>query len=364
MTVRLLKEGEIGAAGFLALTYPDVVLHPIESRPEYVVETTAGAADAAIALARRLDAGLGDRVKQTIDSASNGTLVPAEDQLALAEEVEHLRLNKHVQLQGKQATAWQSWLAFWRGRVAGTRTMFDATTAFADQLALPIVVMNIGAAHTSEMVKRLNDSKRPYAVVSALAQTTNNHAGDLEVGFDRKYRHLSVFTDGFLTSALLDGHKKPEPEFNDPWFRAKAETYLLVDAVVSRVLTSESAGGGPPFGFSKGDLQRSLTSIDPSQISVISNGPNGQAVLFPLRLAPFPHRKVATIWVKAALGTARSPSDSVEDLLQTVLAQIQQEPDAPTNVEDAAHQIQVSTRAVATFGSDRATVSRRLLSSV
>ena len=248
VTVPLLQEGEISAAEFMALTYDDINLIPVEDQAGYNVELAEGAIDAALNLSARIDRDLGESVRKKLDEASNGKPLSAEDQLSMAEDIERRRVERGIQLSGSEQTAWASWLGFWRGRAGGNRTMFDSTVRATEQPGVPIIAMNVGAAHTEGICKLLKASGYPFAVLTPTVTKNRNERGDLVEGFDRKYKRLSVFSDGFLTEALENSFKKPEPSIPNSWFQAKAETYLFVDRIAAQILgpSGPSGGGEPP----------------------------------------------------------------------------------------------------------------------
>jgi hypothetical protein len=369
VTVRLLQEGEISAAEFMALTYDDVSLIPIEQKAGYNVELAEGSIDAVLNLSARIDGDLGESVRKKLDEASNGKPLSAEDQLSMAEDIERRRVERSIQLSATEQAAWASWLAFWRGRARGNRTMFDSIVQATEQPGEPIIAMNVGSAHTEGICKLLKSSGYPFAVLTPTVTKNRDERGDLEGGFDRKYKMMSVFSDGFLTDALQNSFKKPEPSIPNSWFQAKAETYLFVDRIAAQVLgpSGSSGGGKPPYRFSSDELRTRLIYIDPRRIAVVGNSDSNvdRAVLFPLVYNPSDKRKRKEVWIKAALTKGPEQAvESVEAMLKRAFDRIQADTKAPKNVEDSKGQIQMSTRTVAAVGPDKESVNRKILSSV
>jgi hypothetical protein len=369
VTVRLLQEGEISAAEFMALTYDDISLIPVEDQAGYNVELGEGAIDAVLNLSARIDSNLGENVRKKLDEASNGKPLSAEDQLSMAEDIERRRVERGIQLSASEQVAWASWLAFWRGRAGGNRTMFDSTVQATERLGAPIIAMNVGSAHTQGICKLLKASGYPFAVLTPTVTKDRNERGDLEEGFDRKYKKMSVFSVGFLTEALQNSFKKPEPSIPNSWFQAKAETYLFVDRIAAQILgpSGQSGGGKPPYKFSSDEFRTRLIYIDPRRIAVVGNSDSNvdRAVLFPLVYNPSDKRKRKEVWIKAALTKGPEQAvESVEAMLKRAFDRIQADTKAPKNVEDSKGQIQMSTRTVAAVGPDKESVNRKILSSV
>lgn len=374
VAVRLLKEGEISAAEFMKLVYEDVTLHAIEKESEYDVAFTDGAMDAFFTYLTKINTNRARDIANMYNDVSAIKSTTGEQHLEIAEEIEKLAVQKSIKLTPQQRKDWESWLAFWRGRIGGSKTMFDATSEIANHQAGPLIAMNVGAFHTDGICKMLGKSDRSFAVIKPLAMKNEEEQGDLKEGFDRKYKRLSVFSEGFLANRL-QSIKKPEPVLDQPWFKAKTGMYQYTDRIVNRLLPPSSGGaappsgpppGQPPFGFSDDDFRKEGVPlyIDPRKIEIIPDALDSKrkAVLIPVLINPNNPARRTMIWIKAARGEGSEQGlEMVEALLKNALSEVKSEEQAPTRTEDAAGRIQMSTTTVAAVGSDKEAVRRAVL---
>jgi hypothetical protein len=192
-----------------------------------------------------------------------------------------------------------------------------------------MIAMDIGAAHTSEVVDLLkSDGGVSVAAVSPLAIYSSNEEGLLDsAAYDRKLRNESVDTAGGI-GPWLDGRRKPEPVLNDEWFQTKAA--ILVAA--TRMARAAAGGGQPPFNLSRSDLcpppyggKPSLIDVDLTKISVTAFSQGNKTnyeVTFPVTLVG----QNKTLWLKVGQVTQRSQEDkSLEEALLELLAKVKGE---------------------------------------
>ena len=393
VAARLLKEGEISCAEFMALTYQDVALRPIETTSQYTVEMPKEAAVAPLGhlvkiaersltqshaarlqqlnseIERLQGEGRQKKVKElldyilSVDSWVDGKAkalrdpnvarnFTAEEQFARMEEIVERAKKLSVELSPDERQGMEKNLAFWRGRIAASRTMVDAVAPLADQPGAEVVPMIIGAAHTRGMCAMLRQAGRPFAVVTPLALKKAEEAGDLTFEmFERKYQRKSVFTEGFM-ELLSSAFKKPEPVLAQAWFQAKSELYLFVDRIARGILGPPAPpnGGKPPYGFADDDFKGRFVRIDPRRIELVPDTQDGKgrAVLIPAALNPDDPAKRKQIWVKACLNMAlgQEPSslerEHVEGMLRKALQEVQAEKETQKKAEDEKGRVQIT----------------------
>ncbi|HUT36263.1 MAG TPA: hypothetical protein VNE39_22435 [Planctomycetota bacterium] len=415
VAARLLKEGEISNAEFVALAYDDVGLEPIETQAEHSVTMEAEAAVAPFtyliriaqtSLAERhvpklqqFNAELGklegeakqkklsemldyilaadpwtDARAKAMRDVEAARKLSAEQHLARVEEIVERARTRSAELSAEERRAMEANLAFWRGRIAASRTMVESAGRIADQAGVSVVAMIIGAAHTQGMCRMLREQGRPFAVITPLALLNREEASDLPWEmFERKEQRLSVYSEGFMET-LLKAFKKPEPVTSEPWLQAKAELYLFTDRIAKAILVpSPPPGGGkPPFGFATGALNGRWVAIDPSRIRIVRDkeeDPNsGRAVLFPAVLNYNDPAKRTEIWVKAGLNSTPVPGrerQSVESMLLDALKEVQKEEGKlDKKVEDKAGRVQVTVNCTAAFATTEGAALRVTIGSI
>lgn len=403
VAVRLLMEGEISSAEFMKLVYDDVSLHPIETISEYSVELGDDASRAPTLyllkiaqqslrqehapklqqLQKDIENLEGEerqkKVKEMFDyilSADSWAQAKAkalqdqdalramssEQHLAQVEEIENRANQLSIEFEPEEKKAMERYLEFWRGRIAASKTMVLSAGEIADQQDVSVVAMIVGAAHTEGMCNMLSAAGRPFAVVTPLSLKNYEEKGDLTWDMlERKYKRLSIYSEGFITETLLKafpiyGQKKPEPVLPESWFQGKAELYLLTERIVGGILgpPGPPGGGNPPYGFSDDDFRGRWTFVDAKRISIIPDTEDGKgrAVLFPAILNPDDTARRTEIWVKAGLGVALVPGqerESVESMLKKALQEVQSEREPSKKVEDNAGRVQITLNTVAAY---------------
>jgi hypothetical protein len=375
VAVRLLKEGEISAAEFSKLVYADINLVPAEVSSQHNVSLGDGAYDAVLALAQKISPSRGDAVSKKLEAAVKDPL-SAEEQLNMAESLDRDRASMKIVLPPKTLRDWQSWLAFWRARAGGNKTMLEATLSASSGSASRMIAMNVGAAHTEGLCGMLRNANRPYAVITPLALKNHDVRGDIDHNYPRKEKRLSVQTDGFFMSAIQGATTKsikPEPDVNEPWLQAKALIYQLTDVIANRLVGQPSppSGGKPAFDFSEDDLRGRWVRVDPTQIEIVPDDLNGKrkAVLFPLVLNPGDSTHTRTLWIKAIadqqvhLSSAAEETALIESMLRQALSEVQAEKDAPSQAEDSSGTIRVSSNVRAAIGGSKQAVMAKTLRS-
>jgi hypothetical protein len=421
VAVRLLMEGEISSAEFMKLVYDDVFLHPVETAAEYTVEMDEEAGIAPILyllkiaeqslreehipklkqLQEEIEAFKREDNKEAIKKKNtelfdyilsadpwaqskaevlqdldSSRAMPGEQHLALIEEIENRAKELSVEFEPDEKKAMEHYLAFWRARIAGSKTMVLSAGEIADLQDVSIVAMTVGAAHTEGMCAMLNSAGRPFAVVTPLSLKNHENKGDFPWDMlQRKYKRLSIYSDGFMDMLLKafpsPDQKKPEPVLPEPWAQGKAELYLFTDRITRGILgpSNPPGGGEPPYGFPEDAFRGKWVLVDPRRISIIPDTEDGKerAVLFPAILNPNDPARRTEIWVKAGLGVAivpRQERESVESMLMKALQEVQSEVEPSKKVEDTAGRVQITLNTVAGYARSQHAATRVVLGAI
>lgn len=314
VAVRLLQEGEISAAEFMALVFEDIQCHPIEVAAEYEIEQDQTAAVAPIQYLVKLafpalteshvptiqdfqkrienyskqgkNKEAAEETKKMLDFVINvepwtkktyAELNEAMDQMdgekvvRVMKSIDDRARSRKIDLTTEEKEAMKGALAFWGKRMQANATMTDATTRLSTQRKAGVVVMIIGAAHTNGVVSRLRAQGCSFAVLTPLSQKNDDERGDIpyDVFVNRKYNQLSVYTDGLagILNDALTGQKKPKPVVNMPWFRGKSELYLFLDRV--SLALADPSRRPPRYGFDDDSLRGEFVAIDPGTIDKV-----------------------------------------------------------------------------------------------
>jgi hypothetical protein len=341
----MLKEGEVSAAEYMALLFPDVTVHPIEQAESYAVELPDSAGGAGIAylfrialkglernpskLARhaadieRLQAEgkhkeLRDLVlsidpwveeKSRIFRQQSTKPAQAEDWLGAIDAIEARARELGVNPEPSEQDGLRKMREFFVVAQKRSRQMAQATAAIAKESPDAPVAMHIGAAHTTGVCKSLDAVRQAYVVISPLSLTGKEEAaGTMSFpAFQRKGNRQSV--DAVGPGRWLDGRRKPPPVVEEPWLEAKASLYLAAAEIAAR------AGGGPPprreppFGLSADDLRFPSLHVPLVSIRRAEDEVVFQAVVFPGE-----ERRRRTVWVRAKHVSAPEGQDADADL--------------------------------------------------
>ena len=305
VATQLLAEGEISSAEFLALTYPDVSVKPIDRRENYppdpsprahvmprtflvyIAEQNANESTREVRRALEVairhfqsneenwDAATREEERAKIAEMLSGyyellmplhpwaekryeQLDPAARGFRLGERVKALneieqRANRdRIHLSGRERDGLNEALAWWRGRHRASETMVDELETLCVSAAAPIA-STIGAAHTLDMYEYLKARGISVAALSPVSyQRWVNEEADIvdlsNLMYTRKSSQRSVFTEGLAVTldALFPSQlKKPQPVLNQQWFQAKAELYLITDRI-AQIALGGSGSGAPP----------------------------------------------------------------------------------------------------------------------
>ena len=387
----LLKQGEIGAAEFMAVIHPDFRLHPVEVASQYSVDLSPAASEALTTYFDVLS-----NTPMTDDQAQrllklfhaavppDGSATPVEAMPAIIDGVVQLALELKVDV-GDAARAIQEERTFDVTAVQRSSTMGDKTFPILQRASKHLVVMDVGEAHTSSVVNLLNQRSASVAVLSPLSLPLDQRHGDLTTAeFDRKLRGRSIEAAGTL-GAMFDGRHKPPPSIDAPWFMTKesimyASQFLGRDA--DRMAETAAGGAPPPYKVTRRQLglgdpggPSGPIDIDPRQIAVLPGPP--PIVVFPVVLKdthktiwaavkPVPseltvHLGDRDVDLAQALHTGNELElePTVDEALVKIRDEIRKEP-VPDDAkpEPTVSESRIASDVKAFFGSDKDAVTR------
>jgi hypothetical protein len=378
--VRLLKEGEVSAAEFIALTLPDVQVRGNERADEYDVKLSDQASGAStgylIAIAekslsqsqieeanRLMRAG---KEKEAVEGVLKGDewvqaryqkltseepVLSTEELTALLEEIEAKANSVGAEIGPEERAGFREEINFFKMGTQRSKTMVANTLGMFGQGERSTVALDIGAAHASGVVGLLKEGKASYALIAPNSLAAASHAAELtRYAYGRKNLLKSVDAPGLL-GAYLDGRHKPPPGLGEQRRRSKAEAYLA-----SRLLADAASGGEkPPFKSLEGEFNSFQSiKIDPSAFRLLEvNGEPRVMFKFAARYDDNdPSRTIelrgGTWNEKDVQGTPPGPDEvSLEQLVQEAIDEVKRE--EPAQKEPTADSGEVEQPAKSTL---------------
>jgi hypothetical protein len=258
-SLRLLREGEINAAEYVALVEPAVRVRGNEIQSEYAVTASltnsalgylVGIAEKTLsrANAQRVDelvrSQKADEALDTIFSNNpwakerylklygDGVSSTQECEAILREILERAR-QVGLRVDSQQEAGFREDLNFYRTASRRSCTIVSNTLAMMDAKSPRPVALLIGAAHTGKVVELVKAANLSYAVLSPLSLVESPKAGKLGGPmYQRKMDAKSIDGAGML-GALLDGRKKLPAVLGKQWFRSKAAIYIAINRILA-----------------------------------------------------------------------------------------------------------------------------------
>lgn len=311
---RLLGDGELSSAEFMAVAYSDIRVVGIDGEKDYQVEVSQRAGAAPLfymlliaektmpeASKKKFNDLLEEKKQQeAFDFAINGDpwtkrkfeegrsrkqRESVDAQIAYLDSIEGEAKRRAVQIPAELEQNMQDLRAFYMAADRRSDTMVERLALLAK--SGPPIAGIIGAAHTEKMVRLLAKRGVAFAVVRPNALVGSEAApadpGEM-AGYERKLRGLPVDEKGL--GALLKTKRKPPPSLVQPWLEQKAGVYDATASVVDSVLVNQDR---PPYRFAA-NLPAGY-AVDPKTVSVVDG-----EVVFALRTPG----AADPIWVRAA----------------------------------------------------------------
>lgn len=248
VAIQFLKNGEISAAEFMKLVYPDITLHKAETSDNYNVEPPSSFAvtDYLKAIAQVDSSWAIEKSKpyQSMEAFQN----LSGEKLNLAKEIKNYAEDKSISVSPEAKQSMEVYLNFMERRLASNNTINDVITSVLASGTPKVVAVIIGADHTHGMSQLLSNVNRSFAVLKPQYTPGREEQGDLSTAmYERKNKRLPVFSQGLSALILqeVSGAKKPEPVTAEKWFEAEGETYGFGSSVAEAILGTPNPPGPP-----------------------------------------------------------------------------------------------------------------------
>lgn len=349
VAVQLLKEGEISAAEFIGLLYPDVKIYGVENPKEYSVLASENASlslysyllaiaeknmsQDQISKANQLnEQGNYTEFYEFVTNASTCTkkwyeylrdankTFTIEKEISVLEDIKKGADNVAAKIDQKTTADFEEWIESFRTASKRSDTITANTLILVKDADAPIA-LNIGAGHTSYISELLNNNRATYAVIAPNSLTNTNDISKLNLSaYDRKLERLSVDESGMLGSILdgrlkSDNQRKPPPVIPKVFSRSKSELYYITKLIAR----GAASGGTPPFGLGNEFSRLKYVKVDPESIKVIDND-----VTFSAEILDDNNNK-KTIYTRAHLVEIEEKEKTVEELLKEALNYVKDE---------------------------------------
>jgi len=211
VAVSLLKEGEINSAEFMKLVYDDVELHPIEIKDEYEMKFDSKkilqALNSYLGKISQKSSGNRKWAQNKIKALSDKKAIKTrsiEENLNIAKAIKERAEKLSLKFSKGDRQAMVNYLDFLRKRKEADKTLFKLAEEVAEQEDISIVAMIVGGAHTEGISEMLEESHRPFAVVTPLALKNLDERGLLPWEmFERKYKKGLCLSGRLFLQKLL-----------------------------------------------------------------------------------------------------------------------------------------------------------------
>jgi hypothetical protein len=391
--LRLLKEGEISAAEFLALALPTIQVRGNELESEYDVKPsqTNASLGCLIRIAQRsLSSSDEEQIEELfkakkIDEGFNAifrkdtwsreryeklfgdNIVSTEEAEVILREIEAKAKEFDVNFDSKERTGFREDLAFYEMASKRSCTIVKNTLAMMGSTSTAPIALIIGAAHTPKVVELIKAAKLTYVVVSPLALVHGSKAATLTPAMYHRKMDLKSTDENGMLGALLDGRKKLRPVVWEVWLRSKASIYVALDHIVAAVSQNERIS---PLTLEKELGSFESIKIDWSSMKIIKDGDRVRVMIKVTAQTDDSPEQKKDIW---ALGWyqppppppegpqhAPVPLDDDSDMEKLIKAEIEK---AKNQAVDTTKPlpvaiVQVSTRTMAAFASDPVVLQR------
>jgi hypothetical protein len=332
--VRMLAEGEISAAEFMAMAFSQVQVRGLEVEKEYAVQPDSKGNPVAVYLLkiaekkltqadiRKINALINEKKeKEAFDYIKNADpWVRRQFELfdqksisipELAQQVRQIQNEARklgVQVEPEVREGLQNTLSFYKTATKRSDTMTSYLMNLLASSGAAPVAMIIGAAHSKEVMDKLRKQDVSCALVRPIAFNptfANLTIEEFERKNDLKWARIANGTLG----RLLNNKRKPPSIIETPTAQSYASAYMAVTTL------SEAARGGKRIPE---DIQTQLSNLPQLRIDFKSIERDGYDVIFRMWLTQTDGTE-KEVWARA--GTADSPEQAKsleEKLLQAI----------------------------------------------
>lgn len=335
--VRMLAEGEIGAAEFMVMAFPQAQVRGLEKEDEYRVRPDSEGMPILIYLMK-----IAEKKLTPADIRKVNTLITEKKEEAaleyiknadpwvrrqfdlfarkdisipdLAKQVREIqdeakRLSVEVEPQERESL--EKTLHFYETASLRSTTMTNyLVSLLATQAASP-VAMIIGAGHSKEVMEQLQQQSVSCALVRPIAFNPTSASLSLEE-FDRKNDlKWARMAEGTL-GRLLNGQRRPPTVIETPTARSYASAYMAV------MVVSEAVRGGKRV---PDDVRSQLAGLPGLRIDFGSFTQDGYDVVFRMWLTGTDKRE-KELWVRAGTTDTPEKAKSLEQKLLQAIADL------------------------------------------
>jgi hypothetical protein len=324
VAVRMLAEGEIGAAEFMALLFPDVTLHGPENAADYAVELNVKGSPSTeylLSIADKLasdsdrakvndllNAGQGQKATEFLLSrdawvaehyrAVQQPMISHRGVSVMYDEIVQKARDLQVPIEPETGKQMAQVVNFWKtARKRSLRIGSTAVEAARSANRRPIAV-SLGAGHTEEVLDLLQQGGLSFALLTPRAGLDPDTAVLTPDQLGRKDRRQFVRVTPGTLGGLLNAQRKPPPIVDTAQAQSWANMYL-----VSELLAEAVRNGNPPL------LDQQMKSLTGVRVDPTSLERDGYDVLFKAFLSDTSgHNR--EVW--ARVGTTDEPYEVVD----------------------------------------------------
>jgi hypothetical protein len=333
VATQLLKEGEIGAAEFLALVYQDIVIIPSENLEEYRVDLPGDAGEIPLQYLLKMaieeeatfeeslvaDFKKAEKEYDEIKDSENTNIVEKawikysnllkevrrdifEVDEWILEKYEEIEKNKNfssmslnnmvkiareikakaeedgVNISSEEQKLIDAFIEFYSARDQASYTMLSTAIDVAEGQN-GVIGMVVGAGHTIDIVEEFKNQDQTFVAIRPNSVKSKPWLWNdyYKEAYNRKEEGLSLFSEGinktFVDEFGTANEKKPKPVLMQPWFQAKSEIYLALYKAVEIMLPPNGRGPGGPSGPGGGGK---WISMNGGRAIIVPDGKNGK----------------------------------------------------------------------------------------
>jgi len=175
IAVGLMRAGEISAVDLVAMVFPDAVVHAADDPVAYRVELTEGAMVGVSAYLNKIHEKSRDNWATDMnDELSKDKRRSLEELQELIQKIEQRAASVGANLSEKDRQGMSEARAFFEAARKRSKTMVDTSVAVGR--STPLVAMNVGAAHTSEITQMFQSAKESAREPKAKARWCQSKA--------------------------------------------------------------------------------------------------------------------------------------------------------------------------------------------
>jgi hypothetical protein len=335
--VRMLAEGEISAAEFMAMVFGQVQVRGLEVEKEYSVRPDAKGSPVAEYLLkiaekkltqsdiRKINALITDKkeeeafeyiknsdpwVRRQFETFAQSSISTKE----LAQQVREIQAEAQklgVEVEPEVRDGMQKTLGFYEAATQRSITMTNYMVSLVGSNPAPPAAMLIGAGHSKEVMDQLRSRGVSCALLRPIAfnpSFASLSLDEFERKNDLKWARIANGTIG----RLLNSKRKPPSIIETPTAQSYASAYMAV------MVVSEAARGGKRV---PDDVQTQLASLPELRIDFSSFELDGYDVIFRMWLTGT-DKQEKEVWARAGTAETQEQAKTIEEKLRQAIADL------------------------------------------